>query len=342
MNRNATYVGLDIAKSVFYVVGKDDIGREMLKRKLKRDQVLEFFANLPAAKVGIEACGGAHYWAREINRLGHEARLIAGQHVKKYISGNKNDYRDAQAISEARSRADMRYVPINTEAQQELQMRHRIRQRIMTQRVALICQTRGLLGEFGVVLPKGVKAFQDGVQRWLRENPANLSGGVLEMLLELRQQLDDLDNLLVRYDARLAHTAQTDERGKRLMAVPSIGPMIATSLIATLHDPRHFKSGRSFSTNLGLTPHEHSSGGRQVLLGISKRGDRYLRTLLIHGARSALRTAAGKTDRMLIWALKLKQAKGFNVAAVALANKVARIAWALLAHDRRYQPQWNA
>jgi transposase len=339
MNRNATYIGLDIAKTVFYVVGKDDAGREVLKRKLKRDQVLDFFANLPPAKVGIEACGGAHYWAREINRLGHEAKLIAGQHAKKYVSGNKNDYRDAQGICEARSRADMRYVPINTETQQELQMLHRIRQQVMTQRIALICQTRSFLGEFGLVLPEGVKAFYRGIQQVLGENPVNLAAGVLEMVLELKQQLDRLEDLLARYDARIEQAAQRDERSKRLMAVPSIGPMIATSLIAAVHDPRHFKSGRGFAANLGLTPHEHSSGGRQVLLGISKRGDRYFRTLLIHGARSALRTAEGKTDRMLVWALKLKQAKGFNVAAVALANKVARIAWALLAHDRQYQAQ---
>lgn len=341
MNHNATYVGLDIAKSVFYVVGKDDVGREVLKRKLKRDQVLDFFANLSPAKVGIEACGGAHYWAREINKLGHEAKLIAGQHVKKYVSGNKNDYRDAQAISEARSRADMRYVPINTEAQQELQMLHRLRQRVMENRTALICQARGLLSEFGIVFAQSVKAFRSGMCQLLGDNPANLSDGVLEMLAALMQQLDGLDAQLACYDARVAQAAR-HERAKRLMALPGIGPLIATALIAAVHDPRHFKSGRGFAANLGLTPHEHSSGGRQVLLGISKRGDRYLRMLLIHGARSALRTAEGKTDRMLIWALKLKRTKGFNVAAVALANKVARIAWALLAHDRQYQAQWGA
>jgi len=342
MNRSATYIGLDIAKTVFYAVGKNDVGHEVVKRKLKRDQVLDFFANLPPAQVGIEACGGAHYWAREINRLGHEVRLIAGQHAKKYVMGNKNDYRDAQAICEARSRADMRYVPTNTETQQELQMLHRIRQQVMTQRIALICQVRSFLGEFGLVLPEGVRAFQRGVQQVLGENPTNLSAGVLEMLLELKQQLDSLDSLLARYDTRIVRAAQADERSRRLMDVPSIGPMIATALIAAVNEPRHFKSGRGLSANLGLTPREHSSGGRQVLLGITKKGDRYLRTLLIHGARSALRVAEGKTDRMLIWAVKLKQAKGFNVAAVALANKVARIAWALLAHDRQYQAQSDA
>lgn len=221
-------------------------------------------------------------------------------------------------------------------------MLHRIRQQVMTQRIALICQVRGFLGEFGLVLPEGVKAFQRGVSQVLGENPANLSAGVLEMLLELKQQLDSLDGLLARYDARIERVAKVDERSQRLMDVPSIGPMIATALIAAVQDPGHFKSGRGLSANLGLTPREHSSGGRQVILGITKKGDRYLRTLLIHGARSALRVAEGKTDRMLVWALKLKQAKGFNVAAVALANKVARIAWALLAHDRRYQAQWDA
>ena len=174
----------------------------------------------------------------------------------------------------------------------------------------------------------------------LGENREHLSPGVLEMVMELKQQIDHLDALLKRYDERITNAARTDERSRRLMEIPGIGPMISTLLIAAVHDPQHFKSGRGFAANLGLTPYEHSSGGKQTLMGITKRGDHYLRANLIHGARSALRKGDGKPDRILIWALKLKESKGFNVAAVALANKIARIAWALLAHNRKYQPQW--
>lgn len=340
MKHSATVIGLDIAKHVFYAVGVDERGHEVLKRKMARNQVLEFFANLPAAKIGIEACAGAHYWARQLNALGHEIRLIAGQHVSRRVVGNKNDYRDAKVICELRGRPQTLYVPINTEVQQDVQMLHRVRQRLVENRTASLLQIRGLLGEYGMIFPQGPTALRKGLIAVLGGEHLGLSSGALETFCHLQTQLIALDTQVDECDERIRRLAREDEQVARLMQIPGIGPLTATALLAALGQARHFAAGRNFAANLGLTPHEHSSGGKQRLFGISKRGDRYLRTLLIHGARSALRCAEGKPDRTLRWALTLKAAKGFNVAAVALANKLARVAWALLAHGRRYEAQW--
>jgi transposase len=341
MKHSATVIGLDIAKNVFYAVGMDAHGHEVLKRKMTRQQVLELFVNLPAAKVGIEACASAHYWARKLNEMGHDTQLIAGQHVSRRVVGNKNDYRDAKVICELRSQPQTLYVPINTEAQQDVQMLHRVRQRLVEQRTALMLQIRGLLGEYGLSFPQGPTALRRGLVAVLGGEHAGLSSSALETFCHLQGQWTAFDEQVDEYNERIGRLAREDTQSARLMDLPGLGPLTATALIAALGQAHHFPAGRNFAANLGLTPHEHSSGGKQRLFGISKRGDRYLRTLLIHGARSALRCAEGKPDRLLIWALKLKEAKGFNVAACALANKLARVAWALLAHDRRYAAQWN-
>lgn len=341
MKHNAAVIGLDIAKNVFYAVGKDARGHEVLKRKMSRNQVLEFFANQPAAKVGIEACATAHYWAREIGKLGHEANLIAGQHVSRRVVGNKNDYRDAKAICDLRSEPATLYVPINTEAQQDVQMVHRVRQRLVETRKALMLQIRSLLGEYGLSFPTGVKALREGLSAVLGGEHNGLSSKALELFADMQAQLLELDRWVNEYDARIQKLSRQFDAAERLMEMPGFGPLNSTAFIAAVGDATHFPSGRALAANTGLTPYEHSSGGKQRLFGISKRGDCYLRTVVIHGARSALRCAEGKHDRMLQWALKLKEAKGFNVAAVALANKMVRIAWAMLAHGRHYQAQWN-
>lgn len=341
MKHNATVIGLDIAKNVFYAVGKDERGHEVLKRKMSREQVLAFFANLPAAKVGIEACASAHYWARELTQLGHDVRLIAGQRVSRRVVGNKNDYRDAKAICEFRSEPDTLWVPINTEAQQDVQMLHRIRQRLVESRTALLLQIRGLLGEYGLSFPQGATVLRKALPRVLGGEHHGLSPSALESFMDLQEQLTALDRRIDHYDDRIQWLAHQEGRATQLMEAPGLGPLNVTAFIAAVGDPHHFPSGRHCAANLGLTPHEHSSGGKQRLFGISKRGDRYLRTLLIHGARSALRCAEGKPDRLLQWALKLKATKGFNVAAVALANKLVRVAWAMLAHGRPYEAQWK-
>lgn len=341
MKNTAAVIGLDIAKNIFYAVGKDERGNEVLKRKMSRNQVLAFFANLPVAKVGIEACATAHYWAREIGKLGHEVRLIAGQHVSRRVVGNKNDYRDAKAISDLRSEPATLYVPLNTEEQQDMQMVHRVRQRLIEDRKALMLQIRSLLGEYGLSFPTGVTALRKGLREVLGGEHHGLSSSALGLFAEMQAQLTELDRWVNDYDERIQTLSRQKEEAERLMAMPGFGPLNATAFIAAVGDAHHFPSGRSLAANTGLTPHEHSSGGKQRLFGISKRGDGYLRTLVIHGARSALRCAEGKNDRMLQWALKLKEAKGFNIAAVALANKMVRIAWAMLAHGRRYEARWN-
>jgi len=341
MNTNAAVIGLDIAKNVFVAVGLTEHGKVVLKKKLSRAEVLPFFANLPGTAVGIEACAGAHYWARELNTLGHAAKLIAAQHVKAYVTGNKNDARDAQAIADIRARAQTKYVPINTPANQDLQMLHRARQGLMQERKALICRLRAFAHEYGRIFPMGVAKFRKAFGAWLAGDHG-LSGMAHATLTELFSSLHDKETRLAQYDARLDQAARADARAQRLMAVPGIGKLTATAMLAAVADAHHFASGRDMSANVGLVPHQHSSGGKERLLGISKRGDVYLRTLLIHGARSALRVGANKPDRLLRWATALAKRKGMNVASVALANKLARVAWALLAHDRDYDPAYAA
>jgi transposase len=340
MNTNAAVIGLDIAKNVFVAVGMDGHGKVVFKKKLARGEVLAFFANVPKTAIGIEACAGAHYWAREIGKHGHDVKLIAAQHVKSFVTGNKNDIRDAQAIAEIRARASTKYVSINTEANQDLQMLHRARQGLMLERRALICRLRAFAHEYGKVFPAGVAKFHQGFRAWLGQADHGLSGMAFETLRELFDELNAKDARLTGYDQRLEQAAREDARAKRLMAVPGIGRLTATAIVAAVADPHHFGSGRDMSANVGLIPHQHSSGGKERLLGISKRGDAYLRTLLIHGARSALRAAGEKPDRLLRWAVGLQKRKGTNVAAVALANKMVRVAWALLAHDRDYVPAY--
>ena len=341
MNATARVIGLDIAKNVFVAVGRDAHGKIVLKRMLSRGDVLSTFANMPATVIGIESCAGSHYWARKLLAHGHDVKLIAAQHTRAYVSGNKNDTNDAAAIAEARSRESTKYVPINTEAQQDLQMLHRARQALMQERTAMICRIRAFACEYGQVFAVGVAKFLKGVTAWLAEIENGLSGSALATFTELKAQLDDKDARIAVYDARLTEAAKEDERAKKLMAMPGIGKLTATAVLAAVADAHHFNNGRDFAANLGLVPREHSSGGKQRLFGITKRGDKYLRTLLIHGARSALLWAGEKPDKMLRWALKLAERRSFNVAVVALANKMARVIWAILAHGREYVPVWS-
>ncbi len=337
---NITTIGLDIAKNVFQVHGVDGHGKVVLRKKLSRGKVLEFFVNLPACLIGIEACPGAHYWARELIKLGHTVKLMPAQYVKAYLKGNKNDGNDAEAICEAVSRPGMRFVAINTEAQQDIQMLHRIRSRLVADRTALINQIRGLLGEYGIVFGQGPGQVRRGVAVLLKREDPRLSGMARELLEDLRAQLSELDQRSDQYDVRVREACRVDGGSVKLAALPGIGPLTATALVAAVNDGKQFQNGRQMAANLGLTPREHSSGGKQRLLGISKRGNTYLRTLLIHGARTVLRHATGKTDRLSCWAVAIQARRGANVAAVAMANKLARIAWAVLARDRIYRADW--
>ncbi len=341
MNASAKMIGLDIAKNVFVAVGHDEHGKVVMKHKLTREAVLPTFANMPATAIAIEACAGSHYWARQLIALGHNVKLIAAQHTRAYVTGNKNDTNDAAAISEAASRAKTKTVPINTETQQDLQMLHRTRQALIHERTAIICRMRAFACEYGQVYPLGVAKFLEGFKEWLADEKNGLSGSAMTTFKELKAQLDDKDARITVYDARLAQAAKEDARAGRLMEVPGVGKLIATAVLAAVADAHHFDNGRDFAANLGLVPREHSSGGKQRLFGITKRGDTYLRTQLIHGARSALRWAGEKPDKMLCWATKVAERRGNKVAAVALANKMARVIWALLAHGRDYVPVWS-
>ena len=338
---NITTIGLDLAKNVFQVHGVDEYGNVVLQKQLMRAKVLGFFAKLAPCLIGMEACSGAHYWARELMSRGHTVRLMPAQYVKPYVKGNKNDGNDAAGICEAVTRPQMRFVSINTLAQQDTQMLHRIRERLVAARTALSNQIRGLCGEYGVVFGVGPAQLRQGLVKVLGENAPGLSGLALELLSDLYQQLQALEARITDYDARVARACRADERSQRLDAVPGFGPLTATALVAAVGDATQFPNGRQMAANLGLTPREHSSGGKQRLLGISKRGDTYLRTLMIHGARTLLQHAAHKTDRLSRWVMAVQARRGKNVAAVALANKLARIAWAVLARGRSYQVDWH-
>jgi transposase len=341
MDTTVNVIGLDIAKNVFVAVGQDARGKVVWKRTLSRQEVLPTFAAMTATAIGIEACAGSHYWARQLQALGHDTRLIAAQHTRAYVTGNKNDTNDAAAIAEARSRSATKYVPVNSAAQQDLQMLHRARQAVMQERVALLNRMRSCAMEYGVVFPEGVARFLKGFAGWLNDENNGLSGLAMRTLRDFKAQLDEKDARLALYDTELTQAARQDERAVALMEVPGIGKLTATALLAAVADARHFGSGRDFAANLGLVPREHSSGGKQRLYGITKRGDTYLRTMLIHGARSALRSAGDKPDKLLRWASKLAERRGVKVATVALANKMARVVWALLAHARSYVPVWS-
>ncbi len=285
----------------------------------------------------MEACGGAHYWAREMTKLGHEVRLMSPRFVRPYVKSNKNDARDAEAICEAVGRPSMRFVAIKSQAQQDMMALHRVRSLLIRERTALMNEMRGLLAEYGVVVAQGALALRRALATIVADHEARVSDLLREILSEMSERLRLFEERLRRYDLRITGLARADERAIRLMAVEGIGPLTATAMIAAVGDARQFHSGRELSAWLGLVPRQHSSGERTVLLGISKRGDRYLRTLLIHGARSTLRHVARKRDPRSRWVEKLKERRGSNIAAVALANKNARVVWALLTRAEEYR-----
>jgi transposase len=330
-------LGIDLAKETFGLHGVDARGRVVVHKRVTRKHLLGWLAKLEPCLVGMEACSSAHYWAREIEKLGHTVRLMNPQFVVPYRKGNKNDPNDAEAICEAVTRPSMRFVPIKCEAQQDLQALHRVREQLIKHRTALANQIRGLLRERGIVVAQAIARLRRALPLILEDATNGLSGVMRELLGEMAERLRMLDDRLRPYDQRIERLCQQDERCRRLVKVEGVGPLVATALVAAIGNARQFKTGRELSAWLGLVPRQHSSGQRTVLLGISKRGDRYLRTLLIHGARSATRVAERKRDARSIWLSRLKLRGGPNVAAVALANKNARVMWALLTRNDTYR-----
>jgi len=333
-----TTVGLDIAKNVIQVHAVDAKGTPIIRKSLKRHQVLPFFANLPPCLIGIEACGGAHDWARRLMALGHTVKLMAPQFVKPYVKANKHDAADAEAICEAVTRPTMRFVPVKTPEQQALLALHRARQGFVTARTAQANQIRGLLAEFGLVMPKGMAALKQRLPDILEDAENGLPDACRELMQTLSAHLNELHRQGEAITQRIAMAHQANPLSRRLAQIPGIGPVIATALLAAIGDIREFASGRQLAAWLGLVPKQSSTGGKTRLLGISKRGDTYLRTRLIHGARSALSAAQRSKEPGATWVTRLADRRHPNIAAVALANKNARIAFALLAHDRDYQP----
>jgi transposase len=337
MAQTITVLGIDIAKQVFHIVGMDDSGRVVLRKRLARSALLTFIANVPPVRIGMEACGSAHYWARQFREHGHDVRLIAPQFVKAYVKSPKNDGRDAEAICEAVTRPTMRFVPIKRIEQQDLQALHRIRERLLKARTALINEIRGLLSEYGIVLPQSIAKFRALIVDRLEADQAKLTALSTEVFQHLYEEFLALEKRLEYYDEKLAAIGQAHPECQRLQTIPGIGPVTATALIAAIGDVTQFKNGRQLAAWLGLVPREHSTGGKPRLLGISKRGDRYLRKLLVHGARATLRWVDTKGDDRSQWLRALIARRGKNRAAVALANKNARIVWVLLAHNQEYR-----
>jgi transposase len=338
MNRSKKVVrmGMDVGKKMFHVFGVDDAGSAAVKKKLRRKQVLAYFADLPPCLVAMEACGGSHYWAREIGKLGHEVKLISPQFVKPYVKGNKNDYNDAEGICEAAVRPGMRFVTVKSVAQQDLQGLHRIRQSVVKQRTALVNQIRGLLGEYGIVIGNGMGQVRRRIPEILEDGENGLTDRFRGWLAELLEAFRALEERIKKYDREIEQEYAANEACQRLGAIEGIGPKIATAVVATYGDGKQFRNGRQFAAGMGLVPRQHTTGDKPVLLGISKRGDTYLRTLLIHGARSVIKRIEGKEDRRSRWLQALVARRGKNKAAVALANKNARIVWALLTRGECY------
>jgi transposase len=336
-----TTIGIDLAKNVFQVHGANEHGKPVLRKQLKRDQFIAFFANLSPCLIGMEACGGAHHWARKLQALGHTVKLMAPQFVKPYVKSNKNDVADAEAICEAVTRPTMRFVPIKNIEQQSVLALHRARQGFVKARTAQANQIRGMLAEFGLVMPQGIGYIASRVPELIEDASLQLTGGFRLLIDRLLDHLKVLHTQVDELEAQIKAWHKNSDVSKRLEKVPGIGPLTATAIAATVGDAKNFDNGRQLAAWLGLVPRQSSSGGKATLLGMSKRGDAYLRTLLIHGARSVIYRANQRADAQS-WLFKLITRRNVNVAAVALANKTARIVWAMLVNGREYDDAYKA
>jgi transposase len=330
-------IGLDIAKSVFQVHGVGATGEVVVRRQLKRRQVLPFFSRLSPCLVGIEACATSHHWARELRELGHDVRLMPARYVKPYVKRNKNDAADAEAICEAVQRPSMRFVPIKTREQQSVLMVHRTRQLFVRQRTMLINAIRAHMAEFGIVAGVG----RNGVERLLeliaKGEDERIPSAARDCLMALAAQLELVKRQILEADRRVRAWHRASSASRRLEAIPGVGPLLASALVASVPDPHIFRSGRDLSAWIGLVPKQNSTGGKDRLGGISKAGNRYLRSLLVVGALSVIRRAKQLGYTRHPWLVRLMHRRSVKIAAVALANKIARMAWAMMARDESYR-----
>ena len=334
---NISILAIDLAKDVFQLHGNNEAGKCILRKKLRRSELLPFIANLPKCKIVMEACSGAHHWSREFIKLGHVALMISPQFVKPFVKTNKNDSADAEAIAEAAMRPNMRFVPLKEIWQQELQALHRARSLMIAQRVAFTNALRGFLREQGYVCRSGDKPLRKLVTELFAEE-SKFSGHFRDLIIRMLANIEAIQLEINHLEAQIKDFAKYDERCKRIQEINGVGPLTASAIVASMGDPRNFKNGRHFSAWLGLVPKQNSSGGKDQLLGISKRGDTYLRSLLIHGARAVIQFAHQRDDYRSQWALKKVETRGMNKATVALANRNARVIWAMLAKNEVYKP----
>jgi transposase len=338
MMKDIKVLGIDLAKNVFQLHGTDIKEKCILKKRLGREGLIEFMAQLPSCLVGIEACGGSHYWARAFQSMGHTVKMMAPQFVKPYVKSNKNDQNDAAGINEAVTRPTMRFVPIKQIEQQDILLIHRCRELLIKQKTSLSNQIRGLLAEYGIVIPQGMSQIKV-LPVILDANKEHLTTRAKSIFIRLHEQFKTLEEQVKAYDIDIEEHANENARCKEIQKIKGIGPISASALVATIGDPHVFKNGREVAAWLGLVPKQHSSGNKIRLGGISKRGDCYVRTLLIHGARSFVNVCDKKTDKLSLWVSDKKQRCGYNKAAVALANKNARVVWAMLATGETYREQ---
>jgi len=331
-----TLIGIDLGKHSFHLHGQDATGRMVFRKKCSRQQLFALLSNTPRSTVVMEACAGAHWMARRIQAQGHQAKLISPQFVRPFVQGNKNDFADAQAICEAASRPSMRFVSARNEAQQTVSALHRVRESLVRERTGVINQVHAFLLEFGISLPRG--------QAIIRRLPAVLAEHELPprlvALLERQQEhFKYLDEQIGQIERELCQQLREDERSQRLLEIPGIGPITASVLMTELGDAQQFGSARQFAASVGLVPRQYSTGGKPTLLGISKRGDKNLRRLLVQGARAIMQRIDRRADRLGIWVRELLARRHSNVVACALANKLARIAWAILANGTNYRSE---
>ena len=335
-----TTIGIDLAKNVFQIHGVNEHGKAAVRKQLKRTDMAKYFSNLEPCLIGMEACGSAHHWARKLEGYGHTVKLMAPQFVKPYVKTNKNDMADAEAICEAVGRPNMRFVPIKNIEQQAILSVHRARQGFVKARTAQGNQIRGLLSEFGIVIPQGIVSVMKQLPEILEDGENGLPGTMRRLLEKLHDNLKEMDRQANELETQIKQWHKDHAASLKLAEIPGLGPITASAIVATVGDAREFRNGRQLAAWMGLVPRQNSSGGKQNLLGISKRGDTYLRTLMIHGARAVIRVAEKKAEPES-WMRKLIARRNKNVAAVALANKNARIVWALLAKDRMFRPDYT-
>jgi len=334
---NVTLIGIDLAKTVFQVCGVNQAGKPVFNHQVRRNRLVEKLLQYPDAAIAMEACSGSNHWGRTLIELGFEVLLIPPQHVKPFVKGNKNDRNDAFAITEAARRPNMRFVQPRSLAQTDILVLHKLIDRKIQSRTALINQIRGFLNEYGIVVSPGKERLLKALPELLEDAENGLTGPAREVLHSLLEEWREANRQIQAHEAKLKQAAKQLEPARRLMGVKGVAVKTATAVVAYAGDGKAFKSGRHFAANLGLVPNEHSSGGKQKLGGITRRGNNYLRRLLVQGAWSVIRYAGQTTDRLSRWAAKVMERRGKHKAVIAVANKLARILWAMLYHQTEYR-----